>query len=134
LCCFLFHGARQGVGIGGNGADARLQVVVKYMRAELQIETVGCQAHHGKQQDDRNHRDENVHDDEAVPQCPHEFRAEPRHQPDEQVNRREEADKADESGEANRSDERRERAHGGVQKDDHERDAVQRRYVPQKDK
>ena len=82
---FHFDCAGEGVGIGGDGADAFLEIVVEEVGAQLEVEAVGGQACHREEEDYRNDGDENVGDDQAIAEGPHEAIAEPGDQADEEI-------------------------------------------------
>ena len=130
---FHLHRAGKSVGIRRNGVNALLQIVMKQVRAELQIEPVRGQARHGEQKNNRNDRDENVRDDQAIAQRPHEAAAQPGNRADEQVHRREECQEAEKSEERNGGAEKENDAREHVEDNDRNSDKVQRRSMPQED-
>ena len=130
---FHFDGAGQSVSIGGDGVHALLQIIMKQMRAELQIQAVSGQPDHGEKQNHRNDGDENVSDNQAIAQRPHEAPTQPRNQPDEQVHRRKECQEAEKSEERNGGAEKENDARQHIEDHDRHSDQVQQRGAPQED-
>ena len=69
------------------------------MSAELQVDPIGAKRGHAKKQDNRNHGDQYVGDDQAIPQPPEQVIANPGQQPNHKINHRDEAEKEQQAGE-----------------------------------
>ena len=85
---FPFDRTSDRIRVGVNNARARLNRVVQQVRAELKVKKIGRDADHAQEQYDRNHRHEEVRDDEPVSQTPKHTRTDPRNQTHNKIDKR----------------------------------------------
>ena len=132
FCRFLLHSRGKSVCVRRDRADARLQIVVKKVSAELQIQAIQPYAGHGKEQNDGDHGDENISHDQPVAQRPHHSRSKPRNQADHQINDGQKAQEAQNARIRNMRSQRGEHANRNAQEKNCKRHAIKQRSLAER--